>query len=63
MLRKATKCMCITHVIFPSLRGQTPQLDTVITEEPASVKVLSLRGNPWRLYTGPNIAITKWDLW
>ena len=27
----------------------TPQLDTVIIEE-SSVKALSLRGNPWRLY-------------
>ena len=37
----------------------TLQLDAVIIEEPL-VKALSLRGNPWRLYSAKHL---KWDLW
>ena len=52
---KPQKCMCMPNVLaclskpertYWSLKSQ---LDTVIIED-SSVKVLSLRGNPWRLY-------------
>ena len=57
---KATKCMCMSNVLACLSKPErtywslTPQLDTVIIEE-SSVKVLSLRGNPWRLYRAKHL--------
>ena len=55
MNEKPPKWMCMSNVLVCLSKPErtylslTPQLDTVIIEE-SSVKVLSLRGNPWRLY-------------
>ena len=53
---KCLVCLSKPESAFWSL---TLQLDTVTIEE-SSVKALSLRVNPWRLYTGPNIRIPSW---
>ena len=52
MLRKATKCLCMSKVLSKPERTSwslKPQLDTVIIEV-SSFKWLSLRGNTLRLY-------------
>jgi len=62
MLRKATKFTCMSNVLSKSERTSqslTPQLDTVINEV-SSVKGLSLRGNPLRLYRDKHLPLMNW---
>ena len=60
MNEKPQKCMCMPHVLSRLSKPErtygslTTQLDTVIIEE-SLVKVLSLRGNPWRLYRAKHL--------
>ena len=60
MNEKPQKCTCLSNVLAFLSKPErtywrlTPHLDTVIIEV-SSVKALSLRGNPWRLYKAKHL--------
>ena len=59
---KPQKCMCMSNVLSKPERTSwslTPQLDAVIIEV-FSVKGLSLRGNPLRLYWAKHLTLMNW---
>ena len=56
MLRKATEGPMFQLFFKPE---RTPQRDTVIIEV-SSVKGLSLRGNPLRLYRAKHLPLMNW---
>jgi len=61
MLRKATEGPMFQLFFKPerTLWSLTPQRDTVIIEV-SSVKGLSLRGNPLRLYRAKHLPLMNW---
>ena len=63
--KKPQKCTCMSNVLAFSPKPEriswslTPQLDTIIIEV-SSVKGLSLRSNPLRLYEAKHLLLTNW---